>query len=98
VIVAITADRLRKVFRIIAQAHYCINALSQKLNTCNKAGRLGFEEAIWSGTAKRADLETLDALCRVLKATPGDLLVRDAEGPPKEIRHGTPKLKQQGKA
>lgn len=33
--------------------------------------------AIWSGRAKRADLETLDALCRVLKVTPGDLLVRE---------------------
>ena len=55
--------------------------------------------AIWSGKAKRADLETLDALCRVLKVAPGDLLVRDAQGPPKEIRQGDgPKAKQQSEA
>lgn len=37
--------------------------------------------AIWSGKAKRADLETLDALCRVLKVEPGDILIRENEQP-----------------
>lgn len=32
--------------------------------------------AIWSGKAKRADLETLDKLCEVLSLEPGDLFER----------------------
>ncbi|PLS78823.1 MAG: Cro/Cl family transcriptional regulator [Chloroflexi bacterium] len=29
---------------------------------------------IWTGKAKRADLETLEAIARVLKVTPGELI------------------------
>jgi putative transcriptional regulator len=40
---------------------------------------------IWNGKAKRVDLETLDALCRVLKVEPGDLLRRE----PGDLEIGT---------
>lgn len=38
---------------------------------------------IWTGKARRADLETIDALCRILKVKPGDLLTwHEEEIPP----------------
>ena len=35
--------------------------------------------AIWTNQATRVDFKTLDALARVLKVEPGDLIVADSE-------------------
>jgi DNA-binding Xre family transcriptional regulator len=40
-------------------------------------------QAIWSNSAKRADLDTLDALAQVLKVQPGDLIAAEPVPPPR---------------
>ncbi len=41
---------------------------------------------IWNNKAKRADLDTLDAIARVLKLAPGDLIGRDEPTTPDDLQ------------
>ncbi len=43
-------------------------------------------QAIWSNSAKRADLATLDALAQVLKVQPGDLIAAEPVPAPQRRR------------